>query len=143
MLTLPKVAKLLGIGLTTLRYRCEACQEYIPYHRQGKYKVYDETAIQIIQHINKLYESGKDITEILPILDQQYDRQIVVQEEQAMQTINEQDTGMTLAERNTFLVEELVERFDKQYELERRIALLEQQINNMTFWQWLKNKFGG
>jgi DNA-binding transcriptional MerR regulator len=152
-ITLRQLAKLLEVKYTTLKHRCDLCAEFIPVVRDGKYKAYNNEAVDIIKQINNMYQSGKDINDILPFLAENYDRQIEVQPEQAMQTMSEQ-SEMTDAEKNRILLEQIVSKFvHKQDEMQYEIDILKkdfsefkqsvEQSQQRANKPWYKRLFGG
>lgn len=150
--TLRQLSIIIGTKYTTLLNRIRPCSDYIPYSMDGKFKVYSANGIEIIKHINQLYQDGNNINQILPILELQYDRQIDVQTDNHVQTVSEQ-SPMSEAEKNRLLFEQAISVFvhkqeEMQYEIEqlkefkKRVELNEQRANK-SFWQWLKDNFGG
>lgn len=149
LVTLRQLASIIGVKYTTLLNRVKPCSEFIPFAMDGKFKVYSSQGIAIIKHINQLYQDGNNINQILPILESQYTRQIDVQPDNHVQTIDEQ-SPMSESEKNRLLFEQAISVFvhkqeEMQYEIDqlkefkKRVELNEQRANK-SFW---KRLFGG
>lgn len=157
MKTLPQIAREIGVAKSTLKYQIDQCEQFIPYKKSGKDRLYDEQGENIIREINELFTKKVKSVEILDILESKYPREITVVGDCSPGPTNEQQQLMSVQEQIKFLMEliakqqqddqesrERERKAEKQEkeEFKNRLDAIEERMKHMSFIEWVKMKFG-
>jgi hypothetical protein len=132
MKSLPKIAAELSVPIATLRYRLQAFNEFITYSVNGKNgKEYSEDVECIIKEINSYCDQKKSTEEIISLLATKYARDIEIIEDTTETTTIQQHDSTELIRLNNNL-EKMIERLDRQQELQQQINEMRLAISEIS-----------
>jgi len=131
--SLPQISRELGVPIATLRYRLQAYEDFIPYKHNNKgTKVYTSEFEGIICDINRYCDEKKTHDEIVTLLAAKYAHEIVVVNEPTTPTTNEQQYQNTEISRLNDNLEKLMDKMDRQQELQMQINEMRTAIGELS-----------
>jgi hypothetical protein len=119
--TLPQISADLSTPIATLRYRIKPYTDFIPGVKTSKGMEYNEASEAIIGEINACYSTDMSAEAIRDMLSGKYARDIEVVPDTTASKTNEQQLIFNELMRFNDNMESLIERLNRQDDLQRQI----------------------
>jgi cell fate (sporulation/competence/biofilm development) regulator YlbF (YheA/YmcA/DUF963 family) len=132
MKTLPQIAGELNIPVSTMRYRIKPYEDFITHTTTSKGKEYSDQSELIMREINTYTTQGKSQEEIMLLLTAKYARDIEIVQETTTPTTSEQQPQFAELVRLNDNLEKLMEKMDRQQELQMQINEMRTAISELS-----------
>lgn len=133
MKSIPQISKELGVPVATLRYRLQAYEDFLPYKCNNKgTKEYSDETEAVIRDINSCCDEKKSQEDIMLLLSTKYARDIEIVNESTTPTTSEQQPQFTELVRLNDNLEKLMDKMDKQQDLQMQINEMRTAIGELS-----------